>query len=205
MSIVVQALSDLSKSTPGSAPMAYFYWVRNPAESEKADPNQIANALLKQLSCITIKELVSQLVFHDFETRIYRAEADELEAGRLALLDFSRLMLEHFDRELGKLFIDALDECDVLRRHQLFRMLVDLLQEARNVVKVFVTSRGDIDIVQESHKFSNIRIATKENGDNIAQFVVHRHEWAIRKPVLLQCNVSLSLKHHITKFLIDGT
>jgi hypothetical protein len=139
MSLVVQALMSLSKTTPGATPIAYLYCVRNPSELERADPDEIANALLKQLTCTTVDEPVSQLISHEYQKRSYDAKMDGLEADRLDLMDYTRLMLEYFDRQPGILVIDALDECDIQRRHELFHMLTEILEKANNVVKIFVT------------------------------------------------------------------
>jgi hypothetical protein len=45
--------------------------------------------------------------------------------------------------------IDALDECDPGKRADLFDLLNDIRDQSLNLVKIFVSSRDDSDIVRD--------------------------------------------------------
>ena len=203
-SIAIQHLVNQSKSFSSPAPIAYFYCVRNPAEPERSDPDEIVNALLKQLTSTTVDEPIPQLIVNEYQKRSDDAGDDGLDPIRLDIWDCSRLTLELFDRLPATIFIDALDECDPRKRHKLFRFLAEILEKANNIVKIFVTSRDDNDLVQEFGSFSNIRIAAKDNNEDIKRFVAQQLQVAIKNRTLLHGHVSEELQQHITRTLVDG-
>ena len=132
------------------------------------------------------------------------AGEDGLDPMRLDIWDCSRLALELFDRTPAIIFIDALDECDPRRRQELFQFLADVLEKANNIVKIFVTSRDDNDIVHEFSKFPNTRIAAKDNNKDIRRFVTQQLHLAIQNRTLLHGHFSEELQQHITRTLVDG-
>jgi hypothetical protein len=67
--------------------------------------------------------------------------------------------------------IDALDEIDSEDRHALLEALEDILQEAVRLVKVFVSSRDDQDIIYTLNEYSSLDLASDKNQRDIEEFV----------------------------------
>ena len=65
----------------------------------------------------------------------------------LTLNECISLILAISDNKLAIILIDALDECNPERRYELLEALDTILQECANLVKIFVSSRDDGDIV----------------------------------------------------------
>ena len=62
---VIECLGKEMLTNMASAPIAYFYCVRNAAEPERADPDEIMRSILKQLSCsnsgLPVREPVAKI------------------------------------------------------------------------------------------------------------------------------------------------
>ena len=71
-------------------------------------------------------------------------------------------------------------------------------------MKVFVSSRDDIDIVLKLAGVPNIFINASDNHKDIDGFVHHEVDRAITDGRLLHGRVSDELKSHIINTLIDG-
>ena len=100
--------------------------------------------------------------------------------------------------------VDALDEADEAEREDLFRSLEKILQESQNVVKIFVFSRNDEDIVDALKHHSNINIEESMNGEDIRNFVEYKVQEAIEMKRLLRGRVSLSLQKDIIEIFLKG-
>ncbi|KAI9693666.1 MAG: hypothetical protein M1822_002937 [Bathelium mastoideum] len=203
-SIAVQHVVDQSQGLSYPIPIAYFYCMRNPAEPERADPGEIANALLKQLTGASMDKPIPEFIAGEYLKRSEEADEDGLDPTRLYITDVFGLLLKLLDRNPAIIFIDALDECDSRRRHELFRFLTKLREESNSVVKICVTSRDDGDIVQEFSNLPNIRIAASDNHADIRYFVSHELQLAMQNRTLLHGQVPEDLQQRIIQKLVDG-
>ncbi|KAH6669479.1 hypothetical protein B0J14DRAFT_431832, partial [Halenospora varia] len=167
---VIEFLNERGSSVTASAPLAFFYCVRNASEPERADPDEILRSILKQLSC---------------------ARSD------------MPIILELLDENPAIIIIDALDECDPNRRHEIITALQTIIQSAASVVKVFVSSRDDQDIRCRLENSPNIYIQARTNGEDIQRFIETQVYQAVRERRLLSGNVSGELQNHITNTLIS--
>ena len=82
--------------------------------------------------------------------------------------------------------IDALDECDPAKRDKLLDALEDILEEAPSLVKIFVSSRNDQDIVSQLRHYPNLAIDSDRNGGDITEFVRTETNRLIEKRKLLK-------------------
>jgi hypothetical protein len=82
--------------------------------------------------------------------------------------------------------IDALDECDPETRADLLEVLEDILTLSSNLVKIFVSSRNDQDIVLFLKKYPNLEICSDKNSQDIATFVKAETKRLIQRKKLLQ-------------------
>lgn len=125
--------------------IAFFYCSRNSAEPERADPAKIMGALLRQFASSSPDTPIKEPVAREYEARKRQADDDCSRLKELTIDDCTRLILELTHDSQATIVIDALDECD--DSGQLLRALQRIVRESKELVKIFVTSREDVDIV----------------------------------------------------------
>lgn len=159
VSVVVERLIAESTKSPSSHPV-YFYCNRNPAEKERADPTHILRSLLKQLST---KALPSCVVDKFNRERSLQS----LDLG--ATVDLIKAIIE--TRTITYIVLDALDECDAALRDDLTASLETILQESQSLVKIFVSSRNDADLVCWLRDYPNKEVLSSDNQLDLEAFV----------------------------------
>ncbi|KAL8666371.1 MAG: hypothetical protein Q9168_007498 [Polycauliona sp. 1 TL-2023] len=197
MSTIVQSMLDDKNQNIATSALAYFYCTRDEAEKARADPDEILRAVLKQLSCFSTSQPIHPAVLHEFRKREIDADEDGSDPSRFSLPDCQKLILEMADQLPLVVIIDALDECDPLRRHELLAALKDIVQKSNNLIKVIVSSRNDSDIVCRLNDVPNVYIDSDDNGVDVDRFVEQELGKAIDERRLLQGNVSSSLRQRI--------
>lgn len=83
----------------------------------------------------------------EYETRKKTAEEDCSTIKRLTVEEYTRLITELTKDHPATIILDALDECEEITHHELLEALDSIISSSTNVVKIFVSSRDDIDIV----------------------------------------------------------
>jgi hypothetical protein len=78
-------------------------------------------------------------------------------------------LVEHYP--LTTIIIDALDECDAERRADLLETLETILKKPSRLVKIFISSRDDQDIVCHLQNYPSLELVSNRNMDDIASFV----------------------------------
>ena len=106
-------------------------------------------------------------------------------------------------RRLSHIVIDALDECNRQEREHLLDALSQIMKESTGFVKVFISSRDDMDIVRRLAGGPNVLISAKSNQDDIAAFVNVEVDNQIQKKRLLAGHVSETLRDKIKQVLCD--
>ena len=135
-----------------------------------------------------------------YNTRI----EDGLAAGPLSLTEsISMLIRLTAKRRLSFIIIDALDECNRQERGHLLDSLSEIMKESIGIVKIFISSRDDMDIVRSLAGGPNVLISAKSNQDDIATFVNIEVDKQIEKKRLLAGLVSETLRHRIKQVLCD--
>lgn len=188
-----------------AAPIAYFYCIRSTSEPERADPDEIMRSLLKQLSCSGTKLPVRDPLASRYKELKEKAEDNgSQEPPKLNLEECVELILGLLDHNPATIVIDALDECDPLRRHELLLALKDIIQKSANIIKVFVSSRDDNDIVCQLEDTPNVYIRASDNREDITRFINNEVDWSIRNKLMLSGKVSKELKNRIVDTLTEG-
>ena len=101
--------------------------------------------------------------------------------------------------------IDTLDECDPNKRTDLLEALETILSGATQLVKMFVSSRDDQDIVWSLQHYPNLRISSTRNMEDISAFVRTEVESLIRKGKLLRfSNTKDELKKLVGDEVLKG-
>jgi hypothetical protein len=107
-------------------------------------------------------------------------------------------LVEHYPMTV--IVIDALDECDPDKRADLFDLLNDIRDQSLNLVKIFVSSRDDSDIVKDFQEHPDLELSSDRNADDIALFVKRETEYLIKRRKLLQFS---NHENELRKIIID--
>ena len=202
-SLVIQTMLDLYDSAPGSAaPVAYFYCSNKTGDSRNTIPEEALRSILRQLtgreSTLPLRGSVAQ----EYGRR--REKATETGAGvkPLDAEEVFKYILDITAVDPVTIVIDALDEVDESRRNVLFDALERIIQESQSVVKLFISSRNDGDIVERFEQYPNVGITSELNHLDIQSFVRSKIEAAIKSKKILRGKVSPDLRTEICKTLI---
>lgn len=181
--------------------MAYFYCVRNTAEPERGNTEEILRSILRQLSC-------SDPIFpiHELVQKAYIDIQDQGFGPRKLTLDETlKLIIDVINTYSSvTIVIDALDECNVDTRSTFLRALKDISKESATPVKILVSSRDDGDILFLLNDSLQVRIGEEDNAVDIERFVHHQVEECIRKKEILRGGVSEELRQLLIDKLIEG-
>ncbi len=105
-----------------------------------------------------------------------------LKASELTISDCTKLLLELINLyPRTTLVLDALDECKTGKQVELIEVFDYLLAHASNPLKIFISSRPDLDIKRKLKNRTNIEIMANDNYDDITKFLnskISKHpEW----------------------------
>lgn len=197
--MIDQELGQSSQNT-GLAPVAYFYCSRSNAEPQRSDPDEILRSIARQLSGTN-----EYLPVRERAKLKYDHLGKPMSGVRkLSLEESVELILELLEENPATIVIDALDECDPNRRHELFESLDKIVQRSTNVVKVFISSRNDGDIVCRLANSPNIYIDSTLNGEDMERFISIEVTKAIHLKRILGGHVSYALEKRIVETLSHG-
>lgn len=164
-----------------SAPIAYFYCAKNQMEPERADPEHILCSIARQLVCKSVEKPIHQSALNKHKEFV----KDSPQPMKLSIDDAIEMILAVLDEAPATIIIDAIDEADATRRHELLDGLETIIQQSSNVVKIFVSSRDEIDIVWRLEHSPNLYVHAADNSDDIERFVITEVDAAIRSRRLL--------------------
>jgi hypothetical protein len=166
-----------------SPPPAFFYCSRNTAEPARSDPKQILASLARQLSNLRPEQPLLQPTVAIYKKK----EAEGFASGPLQIEESRDLIIQLAELyPLTIIVIDALDECNPEKRSDLLDALEVILQESANLIKVFISSRDDQDIVFRLKRYSNLEISSERNSEDMASFVKTTAKELIRTRKLLK-------------------
>ena len=175
--------------------------MRNDAEPERANPDEILRSILEQLSCSK-----SSLPIREPVVQAYKEKKEEARGGnpeKLMRDETVEVILALLESNPATIIIDALDECDSARRQDLLLDIQRIIRESASLVKFFVSSRDDHDIVCRLADSPNLYINLKDNSKDIERFVHSEVTKAIDYGKLICGNVSNDLKDRIIETLIS--
>jgi hypothetical protein len=132
-----------------------------------------------------------------------KKEAKGRNPQKLTLDETVDLILVLLETKAATIIIDALDECNSARRQDLLLALQKLIKKSGSLVRIFVSSRDNHDIVKQLAESPNVYVNKYDNGKDIESFVHFQVEEAIKEKRLLCGCVSEYLKNNITKTLIE--
>jgi hypothetical protein len=180
-----------------SPPPVFFYCSRNTAEPGRSNPEAIIASIVRQLSSFQPGlPLLDPII-----TAYLKKEAEGFASGKLRINESCALIIQLAEYyPLTTIVIDALDECDSERRADLLDALETILRESSHLVKIFVSSRDDQDIVCQLKDYPNLEIASDRNMDDIVSFVRAETRDLIKKRKLLRFS---SDKDKLEEVIVD--
>jgi hypothetical protein len=177
-------MEDAFRRNQSPAPV-YFYCSRNPAEPGRSDPSKILASIARQLSTLQAGGPLLDAVIETYNIR----EANAFASGPLDLDESKDLilkLLEQYKDATMTIVIDALDECNQSTRGSLLDTLQDLLNATPCLLKIFVSSRNDQDIVYKLDNYPNLCLSSDRNSNDIDLFLRLETERLISNGSLLR-------------------
>jgi hypothetical protein len=177
--------------------LAYFYC--NHAEGSRRDPETILSALIHQL--VRTESDKMTLLKPIVDTYELRRSQGQLSSS-LSLLESQTLLVQLADMyEQTMICIDALDEVEPSTRKDLLQTLKFVMEKSKNLVKVFATTRMDVDIVRQFEMFPRIELQPDDNASDIERFIQEKIQTGIDDGELLDGAVGTDLKAEICNVL----
>ncbi|KAI2634056.1 hypothetical protein GGS21DRAFT_543965 [Xylaria nigripes] len=149
-------------------PPAYFYCSRNPAEPGRSDPGAILASIVRQLSCLKPEEPL----FPPTVAKYRSCEKNAFAASSLQPQETFDLLLEILTvYQTATIIIDAFDECNPETRQELLDHFESLLHEPSILLKIFVSSRNDQDIVYQLQTYPTLELSKDLISDDINRYM----------------------------------
>lgn len=196
---LIERFKAMHKLTGSSPLLAYFYCSRDTAEPERADPGEVLRSILEQLSSSDMDAPLRQPAVLAYRER--KREARGRKPEKLSLEESAEVILQILEENPAIIVIDALDECDAIGRHDLIRSLREIIRESASIVKIFLSSRDDKDIVKQMATASEVYIKAEDNSKDIEDFTKFEVGRAIQQMRILNGEVSETLKVDIIETL----
>ncbi|KAF6822918.1 ankyrin repeat protein [Colletotrichum plurivorum] len=181
-----------------AAPIAYFYC--GGGDAERSQPTEVLRCIARQLCGDDPDAPINEDLNHAYEG----AGNPQIGQNRLSIEATAALVLKALAQNPGTIVIDALDELRPDDRHELWDCLDNIVRDSPNVVKVFLTSRDDGDIVCRLSLTPNIYISVQDNQSDIERFTEQELDAAIARKRLLRGLVSEQLRWKIFTALNQG-
>ena len=200
LSLVVDSLRENEGNRQTTA-LAYVFCTRNTAERQRSDPGAIVRCVLRQLSCLRPPLPVREAIVRKY----HQLQEEGFDPRELSIEESSRLIMELAADYPTTIVIDALDECDADRRHELLEVLEAVLQASGKPVKVLVSSRdSDEDISSRLTSLAQATIDSSGNKDDIQSYIDLEIGRAIVDKRLLGGAVSNDLQRKLVAQLVVG-
>lgn len=187
---------------PQSPPPAYFYCSRNLAEPGRSDPKEILASIARQVSCLEPGLPLLQPTVAEYRKRERQAFANKslrLSESRDLIVQLAKFY------PVVIIIIDALDECNPATRHQFLDAMESILRDSSSLVKIFVSSRDDQDIVYKLQEYPNLELSSDRNSGDIAKFVESETNFMVKRGVMLRYSTCKEeLQQRIIKEVTNG-
>ena len=176
--------------------LIYFYCKRD--EPDRQDPTKIMQSLVRQLSVQLPGNGVPKPVSDEYEKR----EEYAFSSRHLSFQECQKLIVSLLDiYPQTTIAIDALDEIDRKSRKPFLEALSTIAQASRNLVKIFVSSRDDDDIILQLEAVPNLYVDAADNAGDIERFIHREINSSIDRRMLLRGEVDDQLKMQIISAL----
>ena len=194
-SLIIEDMIKRFEASQSALPV-YFYCMRSAAEPERSDPDAVLASILRQLSCV---QPGAPLLYPVVEK--YKRLGEGFKSNGLDLDDSRDLIVKLTENySMTIIVVDALDECDPTMRQSLLDAFEHILKESEGLVKIFVSSRDDQDIVYTLGGYPNLDISSDKNGADIEVYVKIETQKLVKRGNLLR---NSRAKENMTALIID--
>lgn len=181
-SVVIKNALQKFKRSQTSA-LGYFYCSRNPAEPGRSDAASIVASIARQLSTAEYEGPLLDATIKMYEEK----ENQGFASGSLSLQESIGLILKLLEKYQDAIIvIDALDECNEETRGDLLDALEELLKESPCLLKVFVSSRTDQNIVYRLETYPNLELSSGRNAKDIDLYARYETKRLIKRGDLMR-------------------
>ena len=194
-SLVIEDMVKRFQASQSALPV-YFYCARTAAEPERSNPNAVLASILRQLSCVQPDAPLLSPVIEKYKRHGegFKSKGLDIEDSR----DLIVRLVEDYDMSI--IVVDALDECDPNMRQDLLDAFEHILKESAGLVKIFVSSRNDQDIVYTLRDYPNLDIVSNMNTADIEAYVKIETQKLVKSGQLLR---NSRAKEEMTALIVD--
>ncbi|KAL9066249.1 MAG: hypothetical protein Q9161_007706 [Pseudevernia consocians] len=195
VSLVIEDMVKRFRASQSALPV-YFYCARTAAEPERSNPNAVLASILRQLSCVQPDAPLLSPVIEKYKRHGegFKSKGLDIEDSR----DLIVRLVEDYDMSI--VVVDALDECDPNMRQDLLDAFEHILKESAGLVKIFVSSRNDQDIVYTLRGYPNLDIVSNMNTADIQAYVKVETQKLVKSGQLLR---NSRAKEEMTALIVD--
>ena len=141
------------------------------------------NTLIQQLAQTRTKSGKNKLLKPVVDIYLDREEKGQV-SSRLSFRESQELLVQLTDvYPQTTICIDALDEVETETRLRFLKALKNIIEQSKNLVKIFATTRMDIDILWQFEMFPRIELQPDDNIGDINLFVKRNY----RAPSMIGC------------------
>jgi hypothetical protein len=119
-------------------------------------------------------------MYQEQEVQGFASERLTMDESQSLIIDLLAL------HPVATIIIDALDECEPDTRADILDVFIDILHNASTLVKLFVSSRDDQDIVYQLKDYPNLELSSDKNSADIVHFVRSETDRLIARKMLLR-------------------
>ncbi|KAK3997931.1 hypothetical protein QBC44DRAFT_346703 [Cladorrhinum sp. PSN332] len=216
-SLVAKVIDSLSISGLTNEPCrtAYFFCSRSTAEPERAIPVSILSTLVKQLGSASPDQPIRLPIAEEYAKRKEKSEPSAPK--KLNISDCTRLILEMSKSSPAFIIIDALDELidhsdeesNTQHLNELLRAVDTIVSQSKKTVKVFLSSRENINLplYMPTTKSAIIRthITADRNGEDIGSFIESEVNKLATDNIFLHGNLKPDLRESMIRKLKAGS
>ncbi|XWW98909.1 hypothetical protein V2A60_006913 [Cordyceps javanica] len=157
--------------------VAYFYCIRSEAEQSRGRADKILASLVRQLACLRPQAPILEPVMTQYTKGVTEYDLPEYGDHAWSITDSEKVLMRLLEEYPAvTLVIDALDEVQQQDRGDLLATLTRLARNAPNLLKIFISSRYNYDIVLELKGFPNIYIDAEDSQADIKRFIDRKLE-----------------------------
>ena len=194
-SLVIEDLTERFKDGQ-SPPPVYFYCSRSAAETERSKPDAVLASILRQLSTVQPATSLPNPIIEKYKSQGegFASHGPDVDDSR----DLIVMLVENLS--MTTIVVDALDECDPQMRQSLLDAFEHILRESAGLVKIFVSSRDDQDIVYNLKDYPNVNISSDQNSADIKTYVELETQRLVQTGQLLRNSLA---KEEMTRLITD--
>ncbi|KAF4899121.1 Ankyrin-1 [Colletotrichum fructicola] len=204
-SVVVDTMISAAGNDPCASPLGYFYCANPEFEKARRSCDDVLRTILFQLSIdSSSRTMVKQFLYSEYERQLARSPAGRFDMVKLRTKDCVRLILELAEEDPITIIIDGLDSIDDDDKYTLIKALDDIVSQADNVVKIFVTSRSSNQAAMIPTAAFKTQITPEATRQDMEAFVKHQIDAALAAKLLLGGVVRFDTRKVLEEALLEG-